>query len=86
MEFKKIHRPLKIVLVDDTRKMVVIDDSQPVRGICQTIGEKLGIKSWEEFSLRRPPTVNSDGSTKLGAWLKCDFPLCAIYGPLADER
>lgn len=46
VEFKKLLRPLKIILVDDTRKMVVIDDSAPVSGIVQVIGEKLGIKSW----------------------------------------
>jgi len=69
LEFKKMHRPLKIALIDDTKKMVVVDDSAPVSKICSAIGEKIGLKSWEEFSLRRPSTVKDDGTVKLGAWL-----------------
>lgn len=55
--------------MDDTRKMVVINDSDTVRGICQTIGERLGLKSWEEFALQKPPIKLPDGTTKPGPWL-----------------
>lgn len=67
--FKKIHRPLRIRLVDDTRKMVVINDSETVGNICSVIGQKIGLKSWEEFSLRRPPTSDENGVEKSGTWL-----------------
>eukprot|EP01128_Nolandella_sp_AFSM9_P012687 TRINITY_DN951_c0_g2_i2.p1 TRINITY_DN951_c0_g2~~TRINITY_DN951_c0_g2_i2.p1 ORF type:complete len:2415 (-),score=843.80 TRINITY_DN951_c0_g2_i2:361-7515(-) len=67
--FKKMHRPLRIRLVDDTRKMVVIDDSDTVSGICSVIGQKIGLKSWEEFSLRRPAYTDDRGHEHPSAWL-----------------
>lgn len=60
MEYKKKHRPLKIRLADDTVKMVIIDDSATVRQIADQVGEKIGLKSAEEFSLRKltPPGMS----------------------------
>lgn len=60
LEYKKKHRPLKIRLADDTVKMVIIDDSASVRTIADQIGEKIGLKSSEEFSLRKvtPPGMS----------------------------
>lgn len=54
LDYKKKHRPLRIRLVDDTTKLVIIDDSASVREISDLIGEKIGLKSSEEFSLRKP--------------------------------
>lgn len=67
--FKKIHRPLRIKLIDDTRKMVVIDDGDTVSNICAVIGQKIGLKSWEEFSLRRPAWTDSRGEFHPASWL-----------------
>lgn len=64
LEFKKKHRPLKIRLVDDTTKLVIIDDSATVREISDMIGEKIGLKSSDEFSLRKP-----GGLAKAPLWL-----------------
>jgi len=44
--------PRKIRLVDNSEKMVLIDQSLPSSEIIKMIGEKLGIKNSEEFSLQ----------------------------------
>jgi len=66
LEYKKKHRPLKVRLADDTVKMVIIDDSTTVRLIADQIGEKIGLKSAEEFSLRK---LTPPGMSKAPAWL-----------------
>jgi len=66
LEYKKMHRPLRIKLMDDTSKMVIIDDSASVREISDQIGEKIGLKSAEEFCLRKPL---APGMSKAPTWL-----------------
>jgi talin len=66
VEYKKKHRPLKIRLVDDTGKTIVIDDSANVRDISDAIGEKIGLKSASEYCLRRPVPP---GMEKAEKWL-----------------
>ena len=51
MIYKKRHRPLKVLLVDTTTKMVLIDDAAPVGELVTTIGRKMNLKNPEEFSL-----------------------------------
>jgi len=36
-----MHRPLTIILVDDTKKIVVVDDTLAVSKVVSTIGEKV---------------------------------------------
>lgn len=72
VEFKKKHRPLRIRLIDDTTKLVIIDDSKTVREISDSIGEKIGLKSFEEFSLRKPPPNPTDTKP---LWLDEQKPL-----------
>ena len=59
MEYKKKHRILKIQLMDETVKAVLIDSSKPVSHIIKTIGEKLGLKNSEEFSLRKTGSTST---------------------------
>eukprot|EP00005_Dracoamoeba_jomungandri_P004888 CAMPEP_0174252644 /NCGR_PEP_ID=MMETSP0439-20130205/2023_1 /TAXON_ID=0 /ORGANISM="Stereomyxa ramosa, Strain Chinc5" /LENGTH=2477 /DNA_ID=CAMNT_0015333213 /DNA_START=52 /DNA_END=7482 /DNA_ORIENTATION=+ len=58
LELRKKHRPLKFKLMDDTVKTMLIDDSLPVNAIVEHIGEKMGLRNPEEFSLRRENPEN----------------------------
>jgi hypothetical protein len=58
--YKKKHRPLKVKAMDDSMRTVMIDDSLVVWQLVDTIGERMGFKNPEEYSL-----AFSDGS----AWL-----------------
>ena len=49
--YRKRHRPLKVLCVDNTTKMVLIDDSAPVGDVVTAIGKKMLLKNPEEFSL-----------------------------------
>jgi len=77
MEYKKKHRVQKVQLMDDTVKAVLIDSSKPVSSIIAMIGEKLGLKNSEEFSLRSSSndctheTINSMEFPLLMALLAC---------------
>jgi len=66
LEFKKKHRPIKVRLMDDTVKTILMDDSLTVGEIVELIGGKMGIKNFEEFSLQ------VDG---VGEWLNIAQPL-----------
>lgn len=50
--FKKKHLPLKVRLVDGTQKQVVVDLSEPVAKVRDSIARKLGIKRPLEYGLR----------------------------------
>jgi len=52
LEYKKKHRQLKIKLLDDTIKTVLVDDSTDVSDITNVIGTRMDIKNPEEFSLK----------------------------------
>ncbi len=66
--YKKKHRPLKVLLQDDSVITVIIDDSQTVAEHCVLIAEKLDLPNPEEYSLLLP------GSTR---WLNASEPLCS---------
>eukprot|EP01122_Echinamoeba_exundans_P008802 TRINITY_DN2994_c0_g1_i1.p1 TRINITY_DN2994_c0_g1~~TRINITY_DN2994_c0_g1_i1.p1 ORF type:complete len:1692 (+),score=432.74 TRINITY_DN2994_c0_g1_i1:91-5166(+) len=59
LEYKKKHRIIKIQLMDDSFKSVLIDSSGSVKNIIQTIGEKLELRSSEEYGVKLPES--SDG-------------------------
>jgi len=67
LEYKKKHDVIKVKLVDDTVKTVLVDLSAPVNEIVDVIGKKIAIKNAEEFSLQQ--------ESKLGVWLKGSLPL-----------
>eukprot|EP01088_Endostelium_zonatum_P017435 TRINITY_DN513_c0_g3_i3.p1 TRINITY_DN513_c0_g3~~TRINITY_DN513_c0_g3_i3.p1 ORF type:complete len:1705 (-),score=540.74 TRINITY_DN513_c0_g3_i3:2315-7429(-) len=52
LEYRKKHRQLKIKLLDDTIKTVLVDDSSDVSEITDVIGKRMNIKNPEEFSLK----------------------------------
>jgi talin len=52
LEFKKKHRPLKVKLLDDTVKTMIVDDSMSVEQLVEIVGKKMNIKNFEEFSLQ----------------------------------
>jgi talin len=49
--YKKKHRPLKVKAMDDSMRTVMVDDSQVVWQLVDTIGERMGFKNAEEYSL-----------------------------------
>jgi hypothetical protein len=51
--YKKKHRPLKVKLMDDTVKTVLVDDSNTVIEITDVVAEKLSLPNSEEYSLAR---------------------------------
>lgn len=56
MEYRKTQRPLKIKLVDDTTKTVLIDSTKPIKEVIEVIGEKLMLKNVDEYSLKKMDT------------------------------
>jgi hypothetical protein len=80
LDFKKRIRPLRVVLVDGTAKVIAIDDSATVRDIADAVGDKIGIKSLEEFSLRR---VTQPGMSKARMDFYLLFALVFIRSDLA---
>jgi talin len=51
--YKRKVRALKIKLIDDTVKTVMVDDSLTVAEIVDQIGAKLNLGNAEEYSLAR---------------------------------
>lgn len=45
---KKVHRPLKIQLIDDTRKTVMVPQNVSTSEVTEIIGEKLNLRCPEE--------------------------------------
>jgi hypothetical protein len=64
LEYKKKHRPLKVKLLDDTVKTMIVDDSMTVEQLVEVIGKKINIKNFEEFSLQ-----TSSEKGEIGAYL-----------------
>jgi talin len=56
LEYKKKHRPLKVKLLDETVKTMIVDDSMSVEQLVEIIGKKMNIKNYEEFSLQTENT------------------------------
>lgn len=53
MEYKKRHRPLKVVLLDESTRTCLIDSTKNVKKIVIAIGERLGLKNADEYALRK---------------------------------
>eukprot|EP01134_Creolimax_fragrantissima_P001817 CFRG1817T1 len=51
VEYKKKHRPLKVVLMDESQRTVLIDDSQNVGQIIKVICSRINLSNPDEFSL-----------------------------------
>jgi len=67
LEYKKKHEMLKVKLIDDTMKTMLIDTSLPVSEVIQFIGKKVGIKDPNEFGIiDESKTTSASGQV----WLK----------------
>jgi len=72
LELRKKHRPIKVKLVDDTIKTILVDDSLSVEEVVKVIGEKMDLRNPEEFSLgveralarKNPNKKGKDGKVK----------------------
>jgi len=51
VELRKKHRPIKVKLIDETVKTILVDDSLSVEEVVKVIGEKMDLRNPEEFSL-----------------------------------
>lgn len=63
-----MHRVVKVQLMDESRKAVLIDSSKPIRDNIVSIGEKVMVKDMDEYALRK---LNSGE----GDWLDPDKTL-----------
>lgn len=80
VEFKKMHRPLKVILVDGSTQTCIINDTKSVREIVEQCATKLKIKFADNFSLRRTaknhlaaiqdPSKREKAIGRLVPWLK----------------
>ncbi|KAM9956083.1 hypothetical protein ACTFIW_005939 [Dictyostelium discoideum] len=68
LDYKKKHRPLKVRLMDETVKTMLVDDSLTAGEILEIIGKRIGIKNYEEFSLQ------TEGAAA-GEWINHAQPL-----------
>eukprot|EP01104_Vermistella_antarctica_P018056 TRINITY_DN6574_c0_g1_i1.p1 TRINITY_DN6574_c0_g1~~TRINITY_DN6574_c0_g1_i1.p1 ORF type:complete len:2432 (+),score=758.04 TRINITY_DN6574_c0_g1_i1:122-7417(+) len=60
LHYKKKHRPLKVRLLDGAVKTILVDESLIVSDLVENVGEKIGIKNPEEFSLQMEGAQKSD--------------------------
>lgn len=67
IEYKKKHDVIKVRMVDDSLKTVLVDTSLPAREVVEIIAKKLSLKNWEEYSLQE--------AAKPDIWLKPDKSL-----------
>eukprot|EP00002_Diphylleia_rotans_P006509 TRINITY_DN1586_c0_g2_i1.p1 TRINITY_DN1586_c0_g2~~TRINITY_DN1586_c0_g2_i1.p1 ORF type:complete len:1874 (-),score=553.08 TRINITY_DN1586_c0_g2_i1:211-5832(-) len=51
VEFRKKQRPLRIKMLDETIKTVIVDESQPVVDVVRQIAKKIGLGNADEYSL-----------------------------------
>ena len=51
IEYRKKTSPLKIKLIDNSIKTFLVDNSLPTSEVVGVIGQKMGIKNWEEYGL-----------------------------------
>ncbi|KAF2072336.1 hypothetical protein CYY_006349 [Polysphondylium violaceum] len=68
VDYKKKHRALKVRLMDETVKTLLVDDSLTVGEIVEIIGKRIGIKNYQEFSL-------TSEKQQAGEWLNHAQPL-----------
>ena len=60
IEYKKKHRPLRIRLMDESVKTVLIDESMPVSELVDMICKRIGIANGEEYSLIMEQTSSTE--------------------------
>jgi talin len=75
VEYRKRHEVVKVKLVDNTVKTVLIDTSASITDVVGAICKKIGIKNYEEYSLQ------GEGSSE---WLKNDGSLLEQVDQLSD--
>jgi talin len=51
VEYKKKHRPLRVILMDESQRTVLIDDSHTVGQIIKVICARINLSNPDEFSL-----------------------------------
>ena len=59
IEYKKKHRPLRVKMMDDTIKTILVDDSFNVQQLVQTVCNRIGIATPDEFSFTTEALQNS---------------------------
>ncbi|KAK6099239.1 hypothetical protein MT418_000678 [Batrachochytrium dendrobatidis] len=66
LEFRKRHRVLKVKMLDDSMKAILVDESQPVRVVVAAVCERIGISNDDEYSLAsdKTLTLNKKGDKK----------------------
>jgi talin len=52
VEYKKKHRPLRVMMMDGSVKTALIDDSAPVLEVVDTFCKRIGIANPDEYSLQ----------------------------------
>ncbi|UXI17836.1 polycomb complex protein BMI-1 [Sarcoptes scabiei] len=62
LEFRNKMRSLKVRLLDNSIKTIIVDESQPVEKLMPTICDKLGVANYEEYSLVREFEGLDDGT------------------------
>jgi len=67
VEYRKRHEVIKVKLVDETIKAIMIDLSIPVSEVVQVIGNKISVRNADEFSLQ--------AEQKAGVWLKSQLSI-----------
>jgi talin len=71
VEFRKKHRPLKVRMMDNSLKTVLIDESLPVSQLVDAVCRKIGIANPEEYSFCREKSASgSEGNLSKGADFK----------------
>lgn len=67
--FKRRIRPLRVKLMDDAVKTVMVDEAQNVSEVVETICKRIGINQSDEYSLRMeaPSAAAGPSGGKLGS-------------------
>jgi len=68
VEYRKKHDAIKVKLVDDTVKTVLVDLSAPVSEVVDVIGKKIALRNADEFSLQ--------AENKPNVWMKTQMSIC----------
>jgi talin len=64
IEYKKKHRPLRVKMMDDTIKTILIDESAMVQDLVVMVCQRIGIANFEEYSFQAETEVNPVGTIK----------------------
>ncbi|KAJ3413726.1 Talin-1 [Chytridiales sp. JEL 0842] len=78
--FKKRHRPLKVKTLDDSMKMILVDESLSVAKVVEVVCQRFGIQNPEEYSFV-PDTPALESPTTKGSPTKKPSPLTTLMSP-----